>query len=319
MCSEKHLAPCKAHGNFWARAFPQILWSLKALTFYFLRVHKELMAVISHYCTLGWVQAHKLHQNPTYLFFQIRQNPTPAIGAGLGELDISSTEPSLWSWDNHLETPGKLSDTARKSVKSQQTPGLRQQSHGITECFGLGGTLKHLHSLPRAGTPSPGSSGVPTCNENNTSPWELLLNPDTVMWYQFILILQFKPRSAISAWDNSGYLQWSVLQFWCFGVPWLPHKKHQHTLTTTRASPLGFLTHWGKNKWKIRFRDQLYLQKQTQHPFTVAISQNNPYTWLLSPPLWEAHPERWSYTSTFLADKGAPCTQLPRNSWCAPK
>lgn len=243
MCSEKHLAPCKAHGNFWARAFPQILWSLKALTFYFLRVHKELMAVISHYCTLGWVQAHKLHQNPTYLFFQIRQNPTPAIGAVLGELDISSTEPSLWSWDNHLETPGKLSDTARKSVKSQQTPGLRQQSHGITECFGLGGTLKHLHSLPRAGTPSPGSSGVPTCNENNTSPWELLLNPDTVMWYQFILILQFKPRSAISAWDNSGYLQWSVLQFWCSMTAPQETPAHPHH---NQGQPTGILNSLGQ-------------------------------------------------------------------------
>lgn len=43
----------------------------------------------------------------------------------------------------------------------------------------------------------------------------------TVMWYQIISILQLKPRSEISAWDNSGYLQWSVpllqsvLGFWC--------------------------------------------------------------------------------------------------------
>lgn len=135
----------------------------------------------------------------------------------------------------------------------QQTPGLRQESHGIVECFGLGRTSK-LISTPCHGQGHPDQVSLVSPAAPKTTP---VPGPNTnmVTWYQSILILQFKPRKS--------QLGLSAVVCACpktdavFGVPVTPareppahphHNHHQLHVSTTRASPLGLLIHRGKNK-----------------------------------------------------------------------
>lgn len=137
------------------------------------------MAVISHSCTLSPDTQTPPKSNLSVLSEQTKPSSCHWGNAGRAGHHLNRTlRCSLWSLDNHQNK--HLENSTQSHSKEECKISNKHQASGRkTMELQMERDLKaHLHPLPWAGTPRPGSSGVITCNENTTSPWELLENTD---------------------------------------------------------------------------------------------------------------------------------------------
>lgn len=196
LCPTESGPPCKAHNNFWTTTFPQVLWGLKALTF-----SKGTQGIDG--CIFTLLRARVSPDTPTPSKSNLSdQTKTNFCHWENWTSARQNPQHSLWSLDDHqnkhLENSALVTQWGRVQ-NLQQTPGLRQESQGIMECFALGGTLKVIS------TPAMGKNTKTRFLCWNHLQWKQQQslgppapNTNTVMWYQSILNLQFKPRSAVS-------------------------------------------------------------------------------------------------------------------------